>query len=180
MDSMSSAANSPATKTTISGDINLTHKNQVAAFLNKLGASDPSFLGRAEHTKDYYSDLMRSLLTVDSISPGKVSCSFSVLPCVANGYKGLNGGVVAVVAERVAVACARTVVAENKHLFTGELSLSFLSAAPMNAELIVEAILQRSGRNLTVVSIEFSIKDTKKLMYKSHATFFHISHTPKL
>lgn len=42
----------------------------------------------------------------------------------------MHGGSVGAVAERVAIACARTVVDENKDLFLGELSISYLSAAP--------------------------------------------------
>lgn len=44
----------------------------------------------------------------------------------------MHGGVVASVAEMVAVACARTVVGKEKELFLGELSNSYLSAAPQN------------------------------------------------
>lgn len=44
----------------------------------------------------------------------------------------MHGGAVGAVAERVAIACARTVVGDDKDLFLGELGLSYLSAAPHN------------------------------------------------
>lgn len=36
------------------------------------------------------------------------------------------------IAERVAMACVKTVVTEDKHLFLGELSMSYLSSAPIS------------------------------------------------
>lgn len=39
------------------------------------------------------------------------------------------------VTEMVAVACARTVVGKDKELFLGELSMSYLSAAPRDVSL---------------------------------------------
>lgn len=44
----------------------------------------------------------------------------------------MHGGAVGSVAERVAIACARTVVGENTDLFLGELGISYLAAAPHN------------------------------------------------
>ncbi|KAL2892278.1 Acyl-coenzyme A thioesterase 13, partial [Bienertia sinuspersici] len=144
----------------------------ILEFLENLGVS--SNIPQFTTTHDFYSELLRTLLKVDSISRGRVICSFSVLPPAANYYKGLHGGVVAAVAERVATACARTIVAEEKPLFLGEQSISYLSAAPINTQLIADASVVRSGRNLTVVSIEITLKETKKVAYTSQATFFHI------
>lgn len=45
---------------------------------------------------------------------------------------GLHGGVIAAIAERVAIATARTVVGEDKELFLGELAISYLSAATID------------------------------------------------
>ena len=42
------------------------------------------------------------------------------------------GGAVAAIAEMVSIACARTVVSEDKELFLGELSISYLSGAQNN------------------------------------------------
>lgn len=36
------------------------------------------------------------------------------------------------IAERVAMACVKTVVSEDKQLFLGELSMSYLSSAPIS------------------------------------------------
>lgn len=49
-----------------------------------------------------------------------------------NIYGYLHGGFVAAAAEFLSIACARTVVGEDKKLFIGELSISYLSGAPEN------------------------------------------------
>lgn len=54
---------------------------------------------------------------------------------VQNSYGGMHGGAVAAVAERVAIACARTVVGIDKDIFLGELSISYLYAAPHKVSL---------------------------------------------
>ena len=45
--------------------------------------------------------------------------------------------------------------------------------------MIADASVVRSGRNLTVVSIEIRSKETNKLSYTAQATLFHLP-TPKL
>uniref|UniRef100_A0A803KZ47 Thioesterase domain-containing protein n=1 Tax=Chenopodium quinoa TaxID=63459 RepID=A0A803KZ47_CHEQI len=199
-------------------------------FFEELGSSIES-LPLNTNGHDYMSQPMVRFLKVDSISRGRVTCSFSVLPpfvnyyeglqggvvasvaerlatacartmvgeekplflgeqsipylsaasmnaeLVADGknyYKGLHGGAVASIAERLAIACARTIVAEEKPLFLVELSISYLSSAPMNAELNAVGSVVRSGRNLTVVSIEIRLKETKKLLYTAQATFHQL------
>ncbi|PSS11717.1 Esterase [Actinidia chinensis var. chinensis] len=127
------------------------------------------------NAKDFHSDLIRGLLVkVDVIRRGRISCLLSVKPAVANIYGGFHGGAVASVAEMVSNACARTVVGKDKELFLGELSTSYLSAAPRNAELKVDASVVRSGRNLTVIAVEFKVKDSEKLVYTSRATFYNM------
>lgn len=59
-----------------------------------------------------------------------------------NIYGFLHGGFVAAAAEFLSIACARTVVGEDKELFIGELSISYLSGAPGNVSIIeVTAVL---------------------------------------
>ena len=41
----------------------------------------------------------------------------------------------AAIAEAVSIACARTIVAEDRHLFLGEMAISYLAAAPENVNL---------------------------------------------
>ncbi|RVW32616.1 hypothetical protein CK203_032882 [Vitis vinifera] len=149
--------------------------------------------------KDFYSILFRSILKVQHLDPGRLICLFSVIPAVANYYGGLHGGAVAAIVELVSIACARTVVDEDKELFLGELSMSYLSAAPTNvmvkvrwlvppiplprstnswvainerAEVTVDASVVRSGRNVTVIAVEFKMKKTGKLAYTGRATFY--------
>ncbi|XP_074263274.1 uncharacterized protein LOC141586061 [Silene latifolia] len=153
------------------GDV-IADKESTLEFFQVLGISTslPDFV----NSDDFYSRLFGRVLTVDSISRGHVTCSFTVLPCLVNIYNGLNGGAVAAVVERLAIACARTVVPEDKSLFLGEMSVSYLSAATINSVLIADASLVRSGRNLSVVSVELKLKETAKLVYTAHATFFHL------
>lgn len=40
--------------------------------------------------------------------------------------------------------------------------------------MIVDACVVRSGRNLTVVAVEFKMKDSDKLVYTSRATFYNM------
>ncbi|KAJ7951100.1 putative Acyl-CoA thioesterase [Quillaja saponaria] len=91
-----------------------------------------------------------------------------------NFYKSLHGRALAAGAEIVSIACARTVVAEEKELFLGELSMSYLSGAPTNAEVIADGPVVRSGRNLTVFAVEFKLKKTGKLIYTARATFYNM------
>ncbi|KMT20593.1 hypothetical protein BVRB_1g005750 [Beta vulgaris subsp. vulgaris] len=130
-------------------------------------------LPEISNSHDFLSQLVSSDLKVDHISRGHVTCSFSVQPPIANYYKGLHGGAVAAITERLATACTRTIVSEEKPLFLGEMSISYLSAVPMNTKLIADGSVVRSGRNLTVVSVEIRLKETKKLVYTAQATFYH-------
>ncbi|XP_050203790.1 uncharacterized protein LOC126653853 [Mercurialis annua] len=123
---------------------------------------------------NFYSHFISHILKPDLVQRGRVSCTATVLPSVINSYNGLHGGAVAAIAERVAIACARTVVAEDKEIFLGELSMSYLSAAQQNEVLVVDGSVVRSGRNLTVVAMEFKIKETQKPVYLARATFYHM------
>ena len=49
-----------------------------------------------------------------------------------NFYGSLHGGSLAAVCEMVSIACARTVVAEEKDIVLGDMSISYLSGAPIN------------------------------------------------
>jgi len=53
-----------------------------------------------------------------------------------NFYGTLHGGSVASFVESLSIACARTVVAEDKELFLGEIDVSYLSAAPINVSSV--------------------------------------------
>ncbi|OVA14120.1 Thioesterase superfamily [Macleaya cordata] len=122
--------------------------------------------------KSFFSDMIRDLLKVDHIERGRVSCSLTVTPHVTNAYGTLHGGAVAIVAELVAMACARTIVDDDKDLFLGELAMSYLSSAGLNVELEVDGCIVRSSRNIMVASVEFRIKETKKVVYTARATFY--------
>lgn len=40
-------------------------------------------------------------------------------------------------------------------------------------EVLADASVVKSGRNLTVVAVEFKLKKTGSLLYTTHATFFN-------
>ncbi|XP_021686880.2 uncharacterized protein LOC110669496 isoform X2 [Hevea brasiliensis] len=126
--SASSSSPSSSSSATVSKDLPSQYADAAEGFLVDTGIS-ASFSDKY-YSKDLYSDLIRSLLKTDQVRRGHVSCVFSVPPAVTNIYNGLFGGAIGAIAERVAIACARTVVAQDKELFPGELSMSYLSAAP--------------------------------------------------
>ncbi|XP_075668161.1 uncharacterized protein LOC142638056 isoform X1 [Castanea sativa] len=125
-------------------------------------------------TKDFYSHLIHHIIKPDQVLRGRITCLLTVNPALSNIYGNFHGGAVAAVAEKVSYACARTVLAENKDIFLGELSISYLSSAPVNTEVIVDCSVVRSGRNLTVVAMEFKVKKTGKLAYTARSTFFNM------
>nr|XP_023879164.1 uncharacterized protein LOC111991609 [Quercus suber] len=125
-------------------------------------------------TKDFYSHLIHHIIKPDQVLRGRITCLLTVKPALCNIYDNFHGGVVAAVAEKVSYACARTVVTEDKDIFLGELSISYLSSAPVNTEVIVDCSVVRSGRNFTVVAMEFKVKRTGKLAYTARSTFFNM------
>ncbi|KAJ4957243.1 hypothetical protein NE237_014026 [Protea cynaroides] len=88
--------------------------------LQSLG--DSSELPPIDSIRVTYNDLIRDVLKVERIERGHVTCLLSVKPPVLNFYGSLHGGAVTGIAELVCTACARTVAAEDKKLFLGELS----------------------------------------------------------
>ncbi|GAV85575.1 4HBT domain-containing protein [Cephalotus follicularis] len=159
------------TTPTVSKHLSPEYATGVVKFLENVGILDPSI--HSYNTKDYYSHLISGHLRADHVQRGRITCLLSVTPAVTNYFNGLHGGAVAAFAERVAIACAKTVVGDDKEIFLGELSISYLSSARQNEELIVDGSVVRSGRNLTMVSIEFKVKETGKLVYTARATFYN-------
>ncbi|KAJ8632341.1 hypothetical protein MRB53_025677 [Persea americana] len=78
--------------------------------------------------KDALGDLIRALLKVQHIEPGRITCTFTVNPSFTNAYNTLHGGAVGVISEAVALGCVRS-VAGDKDFFLGEWAASYLSAA---------------------------------------------------
>ncbi|KAF0909610.1 hypothetical protein E2562_039013 [Oryza meyeriana var. granulata] len=143
-------------------------------FLQRLGMD--ARLPLSVERPDAYSALVRGVLSSVavsvSVSPApRVSCTLVVCPASINPYNTLHGGMVAAVAEAVGMACARAVTGD-KEMFLGELSTAYLSAARLNSEVEVEAQILRKGRSVVVTTVEFRLKNTKKLCYTSRATFY--------
>ncbi|KAI0520528.1 hypothetical protein KFK09_008004 [Dendrobium nobile] len=125
----------------------------------------------ASERKDFYSDIIRSLLKVDCIDRGRVLCTLKVNAAVVNIYNTLHGGAVASVAEMVGLACVQT-AAGDKEFFLGEFSTAYLAAAGLDTEVEVEGSILRQGRSVVVTNIDFRIKESKKLAYTARATYY--------
>ncbi|XP_039806803.1 uncharacterized protein LOC120670714 isoform X2 [Panicum virgatum] len=138
-------------------------------FFHGLGVDVP--LPASAERADAYAALVRVIVSSATVSSSRVSCTLTISPGVANQYNTLHGGAVAAVAEAVGMACARA-AAGDKEMFLGELSTAYLAAARVNSEVDVEAQILRKGRSVVVTTIEFRLKDTKKLCYTSRATFY--------
>ncbi|CAA3001937.1 Hypothetical predicted protein [Olea europaea subsp. europaea] len=161
-----------STGTTISKDFPSESLKLLTLFYNGTGVFQ---IIKPEHNiKDSFSNLIGGVLKVITIERGKISCLLTVKPPTLNGYGGMHGGAVGAVAERLALACARTVVGKDKNLFLGELSISYLSASPRNTEVIVDGSVVKSGRNLTVVAIEFRHKESGRVAFIARATFYNM------
>ncbi|KAE9605436.1 hypothetical protein Lal_00024825 [Lupinus albus] len=126
------------------------------------------------NTDGFFSHFLRSFINVHHIQRGQISCTILAKPPISNGFGTLHGGAVGSFVEVLATACARTVVAEDKELFLGEISISYLSGTPVNEEVLANASVVKSGRNLTVVTVEFKLKKTGNLLYITHATFYNM------
>ncbi|XP_028769121.1 uncharacterized protein LOC114726635 [Neltuma alba] len=148
------------------------HVSSTRSFLEAIGITKPVPANCDSY--DFYSDILRSCLKVDSIQRGRISCTFIVKPPLSNFFKSLHGGAFAAAVELVSIACARTVMAEDKELFLGEISMAYLSGAMLNTELQVDGSVVKSGRNVTVVLLEFKQKKTGKLIYAARATFYNL------
>ncbi|XP_040382330.1 acyl-coenzyme A thioesterase 13-like [Oryza brachyantha] len=141
-------------------------------FFRGLGVDAP--LPAAADRSDAYSALVRGVLssaTVSAAGPPRVSCTLTISHAAINAYNTIHGGMVMGVAEAVGMACARAAVGD-KEMFLGELSTAYLSAARLNSEMEVEAQILRKGRSVVVTTVEFRLKETKKLCYLSRATFY--------
>lgn len=51
---------------------------------------------------------------------------------------------------------------------------SLCNGTYLQAEVIVDASVVRSGRNLSVIALEFKLKKTGDLIYTARATFYHM------
>ncbi|XP_054781268.1 uncharacterized protein LOC129288621 isoform X2 [Prosopis cineraria] len=151
-------------------EVDPLHASKTLAALQIWGINES--LPQTSHANGFFSAFIRNFLNVERVQRGRIICTVSVEPPISNYFETLHGGGLASVVELISIACARTVVAEDKHIFLGELSMSYLSGAPVNAEVIADASVVKSGRNLTVVVLEFKFKKTEKLIYKARATFY--------
>ncbi|XP_062090266.1 uncharacterized protein LOC133811627 [Humulus lupulus] len=156
----------------ISKDLSPELVDRLLIFLSNVGVSNP--IPDHCNTKGFLSDVISAVLKPLTISRGQLTCLLTVKPVISNFYATLHGGALAAVAETISIVCAKTVVGDDKEIFLGEQSFSYLSGASIDAEVIADAKVVRSGRNLTVVSIDFKLKKTQKLVYTARATFYNM------
>ncbi|KAK7374176.1 hypothetical protein VNO80_07602 [Phaseolus coccineus] len=169
---MASKASSSASETQTLSSMSDQHVSLTLDYLKTVGIDRA--VPRSFDTSGFYSNLFGSFLKVNDIKRGRISCAISVKLPIANFYGTLHGGSVASFVESLSIACARTVVAEDKELFLGEINVSYLSAAPINEEVVAEARVVKSGRNVTMIALEFKLKKTGTLAYIGHTTFYNI------
>ncbi|KAK7274555.1 hypothetical protein RIF29_15651 [Crotalaria pallida] len=164
-------AKQPSSQKT-SKEVNFRRVSDTTDFFRVMGTN----INGPEYTNKlgFYDDFLRSFIKVDHIQRGRISCTLVTKGQICNGFGRLHGGAIGSFVEVLATACARTVVAEDKELFLGEISISYLSATPLNEEVVANAAMVKTGRNLTVVTLEFKLKKTGNLLYVTHATFYNM------
>ncbi|MED6158437.1 hypothetical protein PIB30_032761 [Stylosanthes scabra] len=167
-----SSSSSPTTKLPLSNKIYPQITSRTRDYLADMGMGNPIL--KSCDTNGFISHLFGSFIEVHGVQRGSISCTVSVKPSISNVYGILHGGSVGCLTEMIAIACARTVVGEDKELFLAEISVSYLSGVPTNEEVVVDASVVKSGRNLTVVSLEFKLNKSGSLVYIAHATFYNI------
>ncbi|KAK8466359.1 hypothetical protein PHAVU_008G073300 [Phaseolus vulgaris] len=145
---MASKASSSASETQTLSSIPDKHVSLTLDYLKTLGMDRA--IPRSFDTSGFYSNFFGSFLKVNDIKRGRISCTISVKLPIANFYGTLHGGSVASFVESLSIACARTVVAEDKELFLGEIDVSYLSAAPINSSLKFELCSLHSSSNSSI------------------------------
>ncbi|XP_052118142.1 uncharacterized protein LOC107490306 isoform X1 [Arachis duranensis] len=124
----SSLCASPSPK--VSEEMDPQHAEETLHFFTVMGAAtlvpDPC------NARGFFDDFLRNFITVDLIQRGRITCTILAKSPICNGYGTLHGGAVASLVDILSHACARTVVVEDKELFLGETSISYLSATPID------------------------------------------------
>ncbi|XP_020221111.1 acyl-coenzyme A thioesterase 13 [Cajanus cajan] len=156
----------------LSKDVDPKHASNTLYYVDAVEAAIP--VPRNCNARGFYDHLFRNFIKVDHIQRGRIQCTLLAKPLICNGYGTLHGGAVGSLVEILSTACARTVVAEEKELILGEMNVSYLSGTPANEEVLANATVMKSGRNLTVVAVEFKLKKTGNLLYITHATFYNM------
>ncbi|AET02117.1 putative acyl-CoA hydrolase [Medicago truncatula] len=156
----------------ISPEVDPKHVSETQLFVKLMGIGAP--VPENCNTDGFFDSFLRNFIKVDQIQRGRITCTVVAKPPICNAYGTLHGGAVGSLVEVLSTACARTVVAEDKELFLGEISISYLSGTPINEEVEANASVVKSGRNLTVVALEFKLKKTGNLVYLTHATFYNM------
>eukprot|EP00252_Welwitschia_mirabilis_P027839 TRINITY_DN970_c0_g1_i1.p1 TRINITY_DN970_c0_g1~~TRINITY_DN970_c0_g1_i1.p1 ORF type:complete len:177 (-),score=16.06 TRINITY_DN970_c0_g1_i1:320-850(-) len=119
----------------------------------------------------FHQSLVLRTLRIDSLKPGHVIFNFTVTSSVANRYRTFHGGAVAMVASTAATIAVQT-LAKERALSLTELSVSYASASPIQAQLKIEAKVLRFGKSLATVSVDVTDSSTKAALYQSRATFY--------
>nr|XP_023929650.1 uncharacterized protein LOC112040966 [Quercus suber] len=129
-------ATSSNSSKTIVNDVSAEYVSALSAFFQKVGVSHSNSIPDFCNTKYLYSHLVRDAIKPDQVLRGRITCHLTVTPILANFYASLHGGAIAAIAEMVSIACARTVVAEDKDIFLGDMSILYLSGAPIHVSFL--------------------------------------------
>ncbi|XP_058739869.1 uncharacterized protein LOC131612071 [Vicia villosa] len=169
------AKGSPASQKEANTELSISDQHISSLTLSFLQRSGMSKLipQSCSNISDFYSHFFANFIKVNLIQLGRISCTVSVKPQISNTYGTLHGGSVGSLVELLSIACARTVVSEDRKLFLGEINVSYLSSAPTNEEVLADVSVVKSGRNVTMVALEFKRKKTENLIYVAHATFYN-------
>ncbi|KAL0002542.1 hypothetical protein SO802_016323 [Lithocarpus litseifolius] len=167
-------ATSSDSSKTVANNVSAKNVSTITGFFQNVGVSHTNSLPDYCNNKYFYSNIIRHALKPDQVLRGRLTCILTVTPALGNFYGSLHGGSLAAICEMVSIACARTVVAEDKDIFLGDMSISYLSGAPINADVIIDCSVVRSGRNLTVVAMEFKVKKTGQLAYTARTIFYNM------
>ncbi|ESW06996.1 hypothetical protein PHAVU_010G093700 [Phaseolus vulgaris] len=156
----------------ISKEVDPASASETLRFVERMGAA--TALPPKWSARGIYDPFFRNFIKVNHIQPGRISVSIFAKPPICNAYGTLHGGSVGTLAHILSTACARTVVAEDKELFLGEISISYMSATPANEEVLANASAVKSGRNLTAVAVEFKLKKSGNMAYSARVTFYNM------
>ncbi|KAG5009240.1 hypothetical protein JHK82_017811 [Glycine max] len=156
----------------ISKDLNFRRVSETLDLFRAMGTN--IIAPENSNTHGFFDGFLRSFIKLDHIQRGRIACTLLVKGPICNGFGTLHGGAIGSFVVILSTACARTVTAENKELFLGEISMSYLSGTLINEEVLVNASVVKSGRKLTVVALEFKLKKTGNLLYTTHATFYNM------
>jgi acyl-coenzyme A thioesterase 13 len=110
-------------------------------------------------------------MTLDTVEPGRAVVRLPVTNAVCNPVGTLHGGAIATLVDDAGTIALMTTDAESRPGVTTDLSVSYLSAAPLGDVVLAEARTLKAGRTLAFV--EVAIRNAQgKLLAQGRMTKF--------